>query len=994
MGLQIRTYVNGEQKFIDLYDNEDIKLNTSFAEIQDITKKNSTFTKEFKIPGSKTNNDIFNYFYDLNTTYVDWDTRRKFEADLLYDGYELYNGYVRLNSVNIVKTEKIYSITFYSSVGDLAANIGDKPLSQLDTTELNHFVLSSFNANFILSDPGLKPFSAYPSNLGWDVAKTPITTGDVYYTVANRGYDYTGNTGTIQDINTQATPIVEFSGATGFFDNFNTPLPVTYLIPSVRTRKLYEMIVNQAGYTIESEFLNTDYMARYYIQLSSNTDKPFMAQAGINKMNWESIDIPNNTITGINIDQLLPTTNFYGNVDVIKPTNFIDLGISGFNPFNLENYGITYNMLQNVSDALFAIPYNLGRQFQYTVKVQLDYLGGPIVGPQAGNVFIWEVLGDETFPNQNTVRTRLVNTIPIDGFISGVTPDDVVEYTLIATTSSVDDGELSPYTSGVGTRYGASLYLISYEIFFGFENMVRMKNIDFKVDDTGQIVTPRLIELNKEMNNEYKQIEFIQDINKEYNLVMVPHPIKPKTLIIEPMVNYIGKGKELDWTDKVDFDSPIKISPTTDIINGTLKLKRKEDKDFVNTEFLKKSNLTFGEAFIELNTDFKDKETNITQKLGQNTDYYLETAGNMEVAFPCYFISKEKNVNGITFFEYRPFKSLYRNTFMSLPIPRFNLGTTPIFYRWGGSFIPFTTIGLWGLDQVQNINRLTTYPYSIKGFSHYTVYDSEVKFLPDEIIYPELESMYDRYYKDYIDDLTSDDNKVVSLKMKLDPYEVASLYHNEVIVIKNTKFRVNKINNLNLSNRGDFCDVELVKLTKDYTPTPVLYFDLIKCSDPSVVIHTNTNLSYLTLFFQGLTVAVRDSFNTLFPNFTIGFYLVVPTQFNPNVEYKPVFYHSNFITQGTPPFVFITRNQYLIYEPCGNIIDEIPTEIDDSIYCFDTTLTNTNDITTIVPYVNCAGDEVSVTLSPNQSITVCMRYGSVITPGIDVLTTLDECTDP
>lgn len=53
MGLQIRCYVNGNQEFIDLYGNEKIDMEISFAEVQDITKKNSAFTKEFKVPGTK-----------------------------------------------------------------------------------------------------------------------------------------------------------------------------------------------------------------------------------------------------------------------------------------------------------------------------------------------------------------------------------------------------------------------------------------------------------------------------------------------------------------------------------------------------------------------------------------------------------------------------------------------------------------------------------------------------------------------------------------------------------------------------------------------------------------------------------------------------------------------------------------------------------------------------------------------------------------------------
>jgi hypothetical protein len=138
MGLQIRCYVEGVQEFLDLYGDENITVEVSTAEIQDITKKNSTFSQEFKVPGSKTNNRVFEYFFDLNTEYLSFNPKKKFEADLLYDGYEVYNGYVRLNSVSINKLEKIYSITFYTGVGDLVSNIGDKGLCEVDTTSLNH----------------------------------------------------------------------------------------------------------------------------------------------------------------------------------------------------------------------------------------------------------------------------------------------------------------------------------------------------------------------------------------------------------------------------------------------------------------------------------------------------------------------------------------------------------------------------------------------------------------------------------------------------------------------------------------------------------------------------------------------------------------------------------------------------------------------------------------------------------------------------------------
>jgi hypothetical protein len=277
MGLQIRAYVDGVQKFIDLYDDEKISIDVSFAEVQDITKKNSAFTKEFKVPGSKNNNDIFNYFFDINTVALDWNPKKKFEADLLYDGYEIFNGYVRMNSVTIDKIEKIYSVTFYSSMGDVAANIGDKGLCQVDTSSLNHNLYDQTIAPVLLNDASLEPTDMYPNTPGWQQFVNPVTKGDVKYILGHRGYDYTGTTyGTIRDIDTQQTPILEFGNQIGsqpgFFDYYKTPLIASYLIPGIRTRKLYELIMNQAGYNVESNIFETDYFGRYYIPLSFNSD--------------------------------------------------------------------------------------------------------------------------------------------------------------------------------------------------------------------------------------------------------------------------------------------------------------------------------------------------------------------------------------------------------------------------------------------------------------------------------------------------------------------------------------------------------------------------------------------------------------------------------------------------------------------------------------------------------------------------------------------------
>ena len=954
MGLQIRTYVDGNQEFIELYGNEDIDMEVSFAEIQDITKKNSAFTKEFKIPGSKNNNYIFNYFFDLNQSFTDWNPKKKFEADLMYDGYELYNGYVRLNSVSINKIEKIYSITFYSAVGDLVANIGDLALCNVDTSSLNHTLYDGNTASGLFFDPSLhNPYSYNSLNPSIPAQINPINTGKVQYVLGQRGYDYTGSTfRDIRDINTAQTPLLDFSGTPGFFDFSGSPLISSYLIPSIRTRTLYELIVNQAGYFIESSFFDTDYFGRYYIPLSFNTEQPFMAQAAPYEYKWVNTSGETNSYPRT-VENFTAFTTF--NVNWFKTREIVQENF-GFNPLSYSAYSAT-TLTANELTYMFALPQTNGAPYswQATIEVEATAPFGVFPFAYTGGTFqLWKYRQNTTPLLADLVKS--VNYFVLTNF-----------------TGSKNTFFMTGTTEARGQINGTDLYFLTYT----------KNGIPFKVNGAtfeitkSPIVLPYTIELFKEMSCDQKQIDFIQNINKTFNLVVVEHPTKTKTLIIEPMIDYIGKGELLDWTDKVDYDATQNIYPTTNLINGTIFAANKQDKDFINTEYQKRSNKIFGQNQFDLNIDYKNNTTNLTQTLGQNTDYYLNATGTTNVALPCYFISKEQNNNGISTFEYRPFRSIPRQTFHSVSIPTGNTKSNPFFYRYEGTNIPFSVFGLIAMGTFPNYNRLTTYPSAIDNFSHYTIYDSSNTFTSDELIYPTVENQYDRYYKEYIDDLTDDDNKIYQVSMYLTPWEVAGLYFNETIMIKNTKFRINKISGLSLLTPG-MANVELVKLTRDYTPSPILFYDLVSCSDPCNVIHTHTDIMYPIWAFEGQYVDLIVGDGTV-----VERYKVIRTEYNENNTYTIPYF---FVYQ-TQTFDYYIYWDYATYDNCSDalpnftlrVIDETTTPYTGD--CVSMIITNTGETSNTFQFKYCDGVNGSWTLDPSSAITLCGLYSSFQTTG-------------
>lgn len=989
MGLQIRTYVNGEQKFIELYGDENITMNVSFAEIQDIRKKNSSYTQEFKVPGSKTNNEIFNYFFDINAVALDFNPKLKFEADLIYDGYEIFNGFIRLNSVTINKLEKIYSVTYYTQVGDLAANIGDKALCNVDTSSLNHSLYNNEVAFTTFFDPSMhnpqvirdtNPVYAQfldTYNFGWD---GPVSQGEVQYFLTYRGYNYTGSTtGTIEDINYVETPILQYSGVTRFFDHFSSPVPFTYLMPSLRIKKLYELICNQAGYFIQSEFFETDYFKRYYLPLSFNTEEPDMAEADNFDYYWVNTSGQSLGTTGI-------TYNIVGNANtfprrLVNPREIIRDNL-GFNPVT-DNVGPS-----NINEWLFQLPYGL---INYEYEIITEYTGSTV---GSGNIVN---LGTIVF-------NQYVNFDPITSTLVG---NPVSATQLLAYSDNNSGG------STILVNNSASLFNTSFNNFYYFITFTPIDPVeDVKVNEvsfsaiTETTRLPKIIELYKEMSCDHKQIDFISDINRMFNLVVVEHPIKPNTIIIEPVVNYIGKGENLDWTDKIDFNSPQTLFPTTTLINGSIFASNKKDNDFINTEFFKRSNLTFGEQFFDLGIEYKNEKTMLTQNLGQNTDYYLNASGDTNPALSCFFITKENNVDGITNFEFRPFRSLPRVVFNGVPIPTGNTQQNPIFYSSRGGF-PFYSL-FNSISQptgdIKNLNRLTTYPFAIEGFSHYITYDQSDVFTDDELVYPQLENQYDRYYYDYIEDLISEDNKILQCKMYLTPWEVSQLYFNETITIKNARFRINKITNLSLIEPG-ICDVELVKLTRDYIPTPTLFYDLVNCDDPCDIIHTHTDLVFNIFAFEGNIVNITTNWsNSGEP--TIKKYQVVRSSWNPDYTYEtpyftigsePVRYFS-----GITPYDYNVLFNYQTFSACSATTStyklDVINELEDGFVlddCYEFEITNTGLTSTTITYLDCSRNIQSVSIPSGSVYTVCAIGGSIEGRDIRICySSIIACTPP
>jgi hypothetical protein len=213
--------------------------------------------------------------------------------------------------------------------------------------------------------------------------------------------------------------------------------------------------------------------------------------------------------------------------------------------------------------------------------------------------------------------------------------------------------------------------------------------------------------------------------------------------------------------------------------------------------------------------------------------------------------------------------------------------------------------------------------------------------------------------------------------MYLTPWEVSQLYYNEKIVIKNAYWRINKISGLSLLDPG-MCNVELVKLTRDYTPFPIRFYDLIPCNCDLPVIHTTTDLIYHIYAFEGQYISVVVSGDD---TAELNSYKVVESVFNPDYEYITPYLHSDVANSlsnrfGLYPYfagsgctINTTFPSYFA-APYNEFVETGNTN------CDTYQVTNTGTTRATFYFENCSGTTSSWTLDPNEAFDVCMNYGN------------------
>lgn len=383
------------QKIADLYNEQNIPLTLSIDNFQNASEKQQSYSKAFKLPATKHNNEIFENLFELTRNSLRtpaFNPYKQTRAVYKEDGHVIFSGFMRLIDVQKKDGEFSYNVNLYSEAVALATLMKAEKMSEIDLNELTHNYNKSVISNSwagslnLLNDLAPDSFAKSGASLSHtNVVKYPNCNwnGQIMEEVSNTIYASSGNTA---NLNQPAIPNLQ-----------------TMFRPWIKLRYLINKIFHKHGYTYTSNFFDSAYFGRLFMDFNWGKE-----------INWtERIQVG-----AVDHSSGAPAQNFAfnstGTVILADNNTFLTAGYdTSTGIFTAPGGGMTYNitaeitMKNNSSAACTGIMF-----FQHTANATstttIISQQNLTIGANSNRTFTLNIDATTTFAIYDTLQIRFI----------------------------------------------------------------------------------------------------------------------------------------------------------------------------------------------------------------------------------------------------------------------------------------------------------------------------------------------------------------------------------------------------------------------------------------------------------------------------------------------------------------------------------------------------------------------------------------------------------
>jgi hypothetical protein len=616
------TSIDGGWQALDTYDP--IALQFQISDINEIDQRRSSFSKTINLPLTKLNRKVLG---DITNPAISSliNPNKKVNCVIMVDTIPVITGTLQIvnSSYEDIMNKEDVQVVVYSDNDDFFKEMAEKYINELNFDGLLHI----YNKDTVINS-----WSGSSETLGY------------YYPMIDYGYDYT------------AAGMGRYGTYSVAYYNY---------MPSIYVKNIWDQIFREAGFTYNSNFLNTDFFKRLIV--------PFTKE----KLE-QSLSVPSYSfkvgMTG-SVNYTATTSGIFETV-----LKFPNESSPYYDPQG--SWDTTTGEWTNNSTFIWE-----GVTYSVTMEQRFYFNLDFVVPAAVGDVYlgilrtadpVTGVVGGENFikcggiPNWVNLTLGTIQSLGWTGNIDFTDPSmTYIRYQINGFTNYLDGGPNTAtapiypnekvfckifFWQGLGS-YPTTALTLGTASYFG--NDIRtdiFSNLYGQAPGVSTTIDlPMLVDMNKVLPDNIKQKDFITSIVKMFNLYVEPDRDYPKQLNIEPRNDYYKAGVIEEWTDKLDLNNPIEEEILSNTQYRTTLATYKSDGDYYNTDYTQVTNKIYGQYKEELDNDFINGEKKIElvfsptplvsltgfnkfpiPKIGKlNNGVFSKTAANIRILLRC-----------------------------------------------------------------------------------------------------------------------------------------------------------------------------------------------------------------------------------------------------------------------------------------------------------------------------------------------------------------------
>jgi hypothetical protein len=340
--MSARLYIEGIEA--DTLGDIDVEFTFSVADISDIERRNTSFSKTLTLPSTAKNQQLFGNIFDISVANdifegsnigQNFNPARQAKTQIFLDNVKIYDGVMRMMKINNLEGNIVYEVNMFGRLRDILHELGDKTLADLDFDDYDHV---------------------------WNQENIEASWERTEWVEGAQNYVY---------------PLVDY-GRSADMVNF----PIENFKPAVFISEILKRIFDEAGFTIIAPFFSSFYFRKLILLTAEKTiakESTTLLQQTTNLFNEE-------VTSDTSFSHLLTFTN------VLDDGFDISNGGTRFTWTKAQplNTGLTFNVkiffeaLQVVTENAWALDINKNNNTIFGAGQNITFV-------QVGQGFAWDV---------------------------------------------------------------------------------------------------------------------------------------------------------------------------------------------------------------------------------------------------------------------------------------------------------------------------------------------------------------------------------------------------------------------------------------------------------------------------------------------------------------------------------------------------------------------------------------------------------------------------